>query len=263
MTGPSTLYDSEFYAAIHTDAQSSARAILPRLIAMTRPSSVIDVGCGSGAWAQTFLELGIADVWGVDGSHVPHRYRRHGTFIEHDLCEPLAIGRRFDLATCLEVAEHLPGERASGLVHDLIDLAPVVLFSAAIPGQGGTGHVNERWPEYWIAQFESLGWTCWDAVRPWIRTDPAVDWWYRQNILVAVAPEREHLVRGMPRLHPSMLPHPVDYLTRTSKVDPTLRGASHLVLRAVHRRVREALDQTGAARHWRHRRHRRHQAPSA
>jgi hypothetical protein len=63
-------------------------------------------------------------------------------FLPHDIATPLPehLVGRFDLAVCLEVAEHLPPERAESFIRELCDLAPVVLFSAAIPGQGGTGH---------------------------------------------------------------------------------------------------------------------------
>ena len=65
---------------------------------------------------------------------------------QRDLAQPLQIDRRFDLALSLEVAEHLPPECGSEFVQTLTDLSSVILFSAAIPFQGGTDHLNEQWP---------------------------------------------------------------------------------------------------------------------
>ena len=146
---------------------------------------------------------------------MPAEHRGHVTeFIERDLAEPLDLERSFALALCLEVAEHLPPERAPGLVADLTALAPVVLFSAAVPGQGGTGHVNEQWSEYWVALFDAEGWSCRDAIRPWVRANADVAWWYRQNLFLAVGPSVEPAYTSFPRLAAVRPEHPVDYLVR-------------------------------------------------
>jgi SAM-dependent methyltransferase len=130
-----TPYDDDFFSHLHAGSLQSARAILPRVLELTSAASVVDVGCGSGSWMRALGELGVTDVWGVDGSYAPADVGTYGTFVAHDLRRPLRLSRRFDLAICLEVAEHLPAERATGLVADLVEAAPAVLFSAAIPGQ--------------------------------------------------------------------------------------------------------------------------------
>ena len=100
---------------------------------------------------------------------------------------PLALGRSFDLAVALEIAEHLPDSAAECFVESLTGLAPAVLFSAAIPGQGGTGHLNERWPEYWSRLFAAAGFDPIDALRPRIWHDERVEVWYAQNTFLYVA----------------------------------------------------------------------------
>src|SRR6185437_3265527 len=95
-----------------------------------------------------------------------------------------SVGRRFDLACSLEVAEHLPRERASDFVGLLTRSAPIVLFSAAIPGQGGNHHINEQWQSYWSELFRSRSFQAFDCIRPIVYGNPAVDWWYRQNTIV-------------------------------------------------------------------------------
>ena len=89
-------------------------------------------------------------------------------FIERDLSQRITIDSKYDLACCLEVAEHLPPERAGSFVEDLTKLAPVVLFSAAIPGQGGDNHVNEMWQHHWARLFAKNGFRAVDYVRPMI-----------------------------------------------------------------------------------------------
>ena len=145
-----SLYNSAFYNWQAAGSTASARVIVPMLAELTHPSSVLDVGCGVGGWVGTWLDSG-ADAIGVDGDYVPRDQLciPADRFINHDLSTPLDLGRRFDLVTCLEVAEHLPQEDAQTIVDSLCQHADVIAFSAAVPGQGGTGHVNERWPTFW------------------------------------------------------------------------------------------------------------------
>jgi hypothetical protein len=114
-----------------------------------------------------------------------------------DLRKPLSIDGHFDLAVCLEVAEHLPVQRATNLVKTLTTAAQVVLFSAGVPGQGGTDHVNEQWPKYWRQLFEAEGFKMFDPIRPVVRDDRRVDWWYRQNLVLFAHPAE---VSRKPRL---------------------------------------------------------------
>ena len=166
------------------------------MIQLLKPSSVIDIGCGTGVWVKEFVQAGVSDVIGVDGAYVPLAERQIDAdrFIEADLTQPLSLGDRRDLAICLEVAEHLPTHASQTLVDSLVDAAPAVFFSAATPGQGGTDHINEQWPDYWITKFEAHGWTCWDVIRRDIRYNSQVAWIYRQNMLLMLAPD--HWLHG-------------------------------------------------------------------
>lgn len=152
------------------------------------PRSVVDVGCGVGAWLAEWNAAGVSDVLGLDGDYV----RRDQLLIPADrfraadLSTPPAIGRRFDLATSLEVAEHLPPETTDGFVAALCALAPAVYFGAAVPSQGGTHHVNERWQSDWAARFAARGYVALDPVRPRVWADDRVSWWYAQNALLYV-----------------------------------------------------------------------------
>jgi SAM-dependent methyltransferase len=162
--------------------------IVPLVVERLRPRSVVDVGCGLGTWLAVFMENGVADVTGVDGDYVDSSRLEIPAerFVAHDLSTPLSLDRRFDLAVSLEVAEHLPADRAAIFVGSLTALAPFVLFSAAIPFQGGTNHVNEQWPEYWAALFGQRGFLPVDCVRREVWGDENVEWWYAQNTLLFV-----------------------------------------------------------------------------
>jgi len=183
-------YDRAFFSAMNDVGSTSAAALLPHALRFLQPRSAVDVGCGTGIWAAELLAEGVEDVVGVDGPYVPHDQRLlpPERFVERDLTQPLGLGRTFDLAVCLEVAEHLDAQHADHLVAELAGVSKAVLFSAAPPGQGGTDHVNEQWLGYWIERFGRHGFTCWDIIRPHIRYLPEVAWIYRQNVVVMLGP---------------------------------------------------------------------------
>jgi SAM-dependent methyltransferase len=183
-------------------SRRSAERVVPLVIEITGAQTVVDLGCGPGDWLAEFARHGAAAILGVDGPWVPATAVRipKESFVGFDLCSPFQSERRFDLAVCLEVAEHLPASCADTLVDSLIGLAPVVLFSAAIPGQGGLHHLNEQWPDYWIERFRQRRYAAIDCLRPRIWELLDVDWWYCQNMLLFVAEEhlqRQERLRGL------------------------------------------------------------------
>lgn len=178
-------YDALFYADLQEGARRSARHVLPLVFDRIKPASVVDFGCGSGGWLAEAEALG-ADCFGLDGPWVPRDALEIAAerFQVADLTQPVQLGRSFDLALCLEVGEHLPAEAGAILIQTLTSHAPAVLFSAAIPGQGGTDHVNEAWPGVWHQHFAKAGFDCHDIIRPAIWTDAGIEPWYRQNLLL-------------------------------------------------------------------------------
>ena len=177
-------FDPELHARFRAGAQASAVVVVPAAMELVRPQRVIDVGCGEGWFARKFAELGCSvdavDAFVVEGRRDGVSWRRA------DLCDSgLDLGSdRYDLAVCLEVAEHLSFDCADALVDLLRTLAPVILFSAAIPGQRGHGHVNEQWPEFWAERFRPHGFVASEHLRWKLWDDEAVEPWYRQNLLV-------------------------------------------------------------------------------
>ena len=184
-------YGSAFYEYMTPGNLRSARRVVPLFLERFPVASVLDVGCGWGTWLSAFQEAGIASIHGVDGPWVaPEKLLiPPENFQSVDLEAPLPDLGPFDLVVNLEVAEHLTEARAASFVDDLIRMAPRVLFSAAIPGQGGDDHLNEQWQDYWTKLFTERGMVALDFLRDQVWLDPEVAWWYRQNLLVYVRPE--------------------------------------------------------------------------
>jgi hypothetical protein len=181
-------YSADFFDRHAGRALSSAREIVPAVLEIVQPKSVVDVGCGIGAWLSVFREHGIEDLLGIDGAYVDASQLlipQH-CFRTHDLEQPIALPRRFDLAVSLEVAEHISPACADAFVQSLVSLARVILFSAAIPGQGGEHHVNEQWPDFWAQKFARVGFAGIDCIRPRVWTNTSVEWWYAQNTFLYV-----------------------------------------------------------------------------
>ncbi len=180
-------FTPEVYEQIREGAKRSANVIVPHVHRILKPDTVLDVGCGEGWFAREFAKLG-CKVVGADESVENDGAVIDGVaFIKRTL--PTGFNSNYDLAVCLEVGEHLPEEDADHLVRSLCEAAPLVLFSAAIPNQGGLGHVNEQWPDYWrklfaLHDYSAADWPRWDF---W--NDGRVEPWYRQNMLLFGAVE--------------------------------------------------------------------------
>jgi SAM-dependent methyltransferase len=206
-------------------ALRSAKAVVPVLIDMFQPQSVVDVGCGVGAWLSVFRESGVARTLGVDGDymkdmlHIPQ-----DCFMGADLTKPVIVQNEFDLVVSLEVAEHLPAQAADTFVGSLTKLGPVVLFSAAIPFQDGTNHVNTQWPDYWAQLFKARGFLAIDQLRSRFWNNADVDWWYTQNMILYMRQDTIDRLNAR-RLDqfvtctPVALVHPLLYLRHARELD--------------------------------------------
>lgn len=148
------MYDLSFYEAEARVAFESGEIVVPHVLKVFPVKTVIDIGCGTGFWAQWFAFHGCTAT-GVDLG-VPEEARAPKfEYIDHDLVNGYPCSG-YDLAVCLEVAEHLPPSSAPLLVEGLAQ-APTVLFSAATPGQPGVGHIHCREHEFWHEMFAKHG----------------------------------------------------------------------------------------------------------
>lgn len=221
-------YSPAFYAGQVQGSCSSASRVVPVIIELLHPTTVLDVGCGLGAWLSEFSKAGCC-VCGVDGNYIDQSLLRipGESFVRADLEEcvrdcriPGRTGDRFSLCLSLEVAEHLAPSMADGFVRLLTHYSDCVLFSAAIPHQGGAHHVNLQWPDYWIARFAAMDYKVLDIIRPRIWEDQSIEPWYRQNTLLfmkngcalanqAYAVPQESRLRRI--VHPDYYLRKVDY----------------------------------------------------
>ncbi len=247
-----TPYRKSFYRELKTTATAAANQVLPFIVEHIQPKSVIDVGCAAGDWLSVCDDLGISDVHGVDiydGAVLSIPRERYDVW---DLTKPYRLSRTFDFAMSLEVAENVPADHAQTLVESITRLAPVVLFSSAIPGQGGTYHVNEQWPAYWAAHFRKFGYEPIDCMRPVFWSNPRVASYYAQNMILYVADRsRFASLTAMPSFSILPLVHPGLYDGASEELRRLrpLRTAAGLIRRlpgalwnSMADRVRKAVD---------------------
>lgn len=182
----SAAYGRRFHRTRDSDTAGAAAAILAPLLRLLDARSVCDIGCGVGTWLRVARAHEIDDIAGFEGEWLdPGLLVIDPSLVTLGSLERrLSPSRRYDLAICLEVAEHLSPPRAAGFVSDLCRAADAILFSAAVPGQGGVGHQNEQWPSYWARLFADAGYDAFDIVRPAIWSDSSIPFWYRQNTIV-------------------------------------------------------------------------------
>lgn len=200
--------DYDHQKNIHT--QAGAKAAFGAILSNLAVNSLLDVGCGTGTWLKAALELGVSDIFGIDGVSIssdrlliPSEF-----FQQQNLTMSWDLNRRFDLVICLEVAEHLDSCFANILIETITNHSDYIVFGAACPGQPGQHHVNCHWPVYWQELFNSCGFSCCDTVRWQIWNDDQIEPWYRQNMFVArrdCAAGRE--TRISPVIHPGMVPY--------------------------------------------------------
>ena len=181
-------YDNTFFDYVSDGAIRSARHLLPVIVDALNPSSVLDVGCGRGAWLSVWRELGVEAVRGIDGDYVDRSKLLcpRESFQARDLTEPFDLGERFDLVQSLEVAEHLPESSARTFIASLTKHSDRVLFSAAPKGQGGDHHVNEQDYGYWRRIFAEHDFVPVDFIRPVVKFNTEIEPWYRYNSILYI-----------------------------------------------------------------------------
>lgn len=174
---------------LHTDDihnLSAPNEIVPFLIESFRPKTVIDVGCGTGTFLSVFVQRGITDVVGIDGTWVKREQLliNQEKFITKDLEMEFTHPNTFDLVLCLEVAEHLKETSSDSFVKSLTSLGKVIVFSAAVKNQGGQNHINEQDYSYWQQKFGAHGYSFYDIFRNRFWNNENIDWWYKQNMFL-------------------------------------------------------------------------------
>ncbi len=231
-------YDEEFYQYINAGSARSAEVVVPALLKLLpQPvTSVLDVGCGAGAWLSVWKQQD-CKIKGLDGSYVDTNALLIDSteFQAQDLQLEFDLHEKFDVAQCLEVAEHLPETASAILVAALCRHADIVLFSAAAPGQGGENHINEKPYAYWRDLFADNDYQMYDPLRGQLANQTQVLPWYRYNTFVYVN------TKALPETHAALSNFKVAPSSRPVDVSPPWYRARKAVIRLLPVPVRTGL----------------------
>lgn len=227
---------------------NAASEVVPYLIQLFNPATVLDVGCGIGTWLSQFKKSG-SKVTGIDNPFVNEnllrQYLTKLEFLPHDLTKPFELKQRFDLVISLEVAEHLPESSATSFVESLTKHGDIIIFSAAVPYQNGQNHINEQWPEYWQDLFKTHGYIAYDFLRDTFWDNKKVDIWYKQNMIIYAKQSGQLLknfspaVNKLARVHPELFELRMKKLNKAKLslnekiINPTVQSSFRLLVRSV------------------------------
>lgn len=241
-------YKYNFYADRHQKTVYSAQAVLTIVLDMLPPvHSAIDFGCGVGTWLSVLKEQGVSEIRGLDGPWVDQNLLeiKREEFQKTNFEKPIVLENKYDLAISLEVAEHVSQKSANTFVDSLVGASDFVLFSAAIPFQGGIGHINEQWPNYWVEMFAAREYFVVDHVRKRIWNDGKIPVWYRQNIFLFIKSSKA--LSGMNNKSnkseynlPLNIVHPNLYLSKVDKIS-SVRGSFNFFQKALRSWVKKMI----------------------
>ncbi len=211
------IYDSKFYDMIAEIIQDEEQ-IIPYVLEQINPKSVVDFGCGEGRWLMEVKRNNAnIEILGLDGYYV-NKDRlciSKDEFMAVDLRKKIRLSKKYDLAISTEVAEHIEEEYVDVFVDNLSMASDYILFSAAIPGQGGEHHVNKQWQSYWVKKFKSRGYKADFSIRNHFWNNTNINTWRKQNILVFSKNWEENITSDIVDVvHPDVMKHCVDRCQR-------------------------------------------------
>ncbi len=231
-------YDQSWHTRFDTDSSVAATKILKYVVDIFSPESCLDLGAGAGNWIKCALNLGISDCRAVDGPwtdvsklQVDPKY-----FLFHDLSQGLSLNRKFDMAICLEAAQYMSPQGSAALVRTLMDHANVILFSSAVPFQGGD-NVTERWQSHWSQLFEDRGFQTFDLIRPRFWRDKSIAYYYRQNTIVYVNKIDDKALNAALLASLNQLAAPVLDLVHPEKWEALIAGSRREKMKRFYRKI--------------------------
>lgn len=187
----SIIYNKWFYLNNRYGSFISGFQFLKNIIPTFKIKSIVDFGCGTGTWLAAAKSISEVEVLGIDGEYVSKDDLMidESEFLPSDLTCGVMLGKKYDLAISVEVAEHLPVSASDTLVRDLCRASDIVLFSAAHVGQGGDGHINCQPFEFWQEKFLNNNFH-YINIREQFKDNWEIEGWYRENISLFISSDR-------------------------------------------------------------------------
>lgn len=202
------MYDKKYYKKHEDGSFQSAKCIIGYINTFYNFKSAVDFGCGMGTWCNVMESFNKEDYLGIDQHDYSSEYMliSQEKYLKYDLCYPLSLSRKYDIAISVEVAEHIDSKYAGIFIGNLCRHSDVILFSAALPNQGGTGHINEQPCSYWKQIFERFKYRAIDCIRPVFWNNKTIEVWYRNNSILYI---NEQIYNEFIKLIPTQI-HPLD-----------------------------------------------------
>ncbi len=190
------IYSNNFFKNVDICALQSAEHFYDTFLNHFNINSILDVGCGRGAWLSVAKRNDVKTVFGIDGDYVDLNTLliSQNEFQKKNIELPFDLNKKFDLVQCLEVGEHINKDKSEILVKNIIKHGDFIIFSAAQPGQGGTNHINEQEILFWKKIFNDNGYLAFDFPRNIIKDKKNIMPWYRYNMILYVKKERLDLI---------------------------------------------------------------------
>lgn len=165
----------------HFDAQNE-NMLFAIFSVFGQPASLLDVGSGDGAMVNMARKIGV-EAYGLD--ILPRPLWPH--LIQHDLRLPYDFGRTFGMVISIETAEHIDPDYTDVYLDTIarhITRKGVLIFSAAMPGQPGDGHVQLQQALWWRERLERRGLHWWG------------EWTYKLALALMVCNNSQHHVEA-------------------------------------------------------------------
>lgn len=161
LSNPESIYKQKYYKR-HLDQYRNWQIdIAEMFVKYYHIKSVADFGCGVGSFLEGCLKGGAHKIRGYELNrdnaepYIPAYIKQ---YIEKaDITSEINVNG-FDCSWSVEVAEHIPEELSNKFIDNLCRASNrMIFFTAARPGQPGTGHINCQPKQYWIGKISKYG----------------------------------------------------------------------------------------------------------